>query len=521
MADRAPTVAIVGGGLAGLSAACALAGSGFQVTVFERRPYLGGRASSYEHPGTGEVVDNCQHVLFGSCSNLLAFYKTIGIENKIRWFDRMTFIEPGGSQSVLEPTFLPAPLHLTTSFLRFKFLNASDKFFLARGLMSLILHQPKDDGTSFQHWLIRHRQTPAAIERFWKPILVSALSEDMDRISIPYAAQVVRESMKSPAAGCMGIPKVPLTELYNAAREYISAHGGTVRFRSSVQAFVPSPRSVRLKLQETEEEFDYGVLAVPFDSLAKLLPDSAEESASTNTSEALCEKLTHFETSPITGVHLWFDRQITDLPHAVLLDRTIQWMFHKSQLLDSNAGWGGTTSAVTDASPESMSSRAEQENSLANDPAKSRARPEGARKRESNGDLLSRAAPSYVELVISSSKSLRERSRQEIIDLALKELREFFPAAREAKLIKSTVIKEVNATFSPIPGIDRYRPASATPWPRIFLAGDWTATGWPATMESAVRSGYIAAEHITENAGAGKRFLVPDLPATGLMRILA
>jgi squalene-associated FAD-dependent desaturase len=505
MADRVLTVAIVGGGLAGLSAACALAGSGFQVTVFERRPYLGGRASSYEHPGTGEVVDNCQHVLFGSCTNLLAFYKTIGIENKIRWFDRMTFIEPGGRQSVLEPTFLPAPLHLTTSFLRFKFLNARDKFFLARGLMSLMFHQPKDDGTSFQDWLIRHHQTPAAIERFWKPILVSALSEDMNRISVPYAAQVVRESMKSPVAGRMGIPKVPLTELYNAARDYISAHGGTVRFRSSAQAFVPTPRGVRLKLQDTEEEFDYGVLAVPFDSLAKLLPDSAEESSPASTSEALRERLSHFETSPITGVHLWFDRQITDLPHAVLLDRTIQWMFHKSQLLDSDAGREGTASAAPHSPSQSLSSRAEQKHSLANGSAQSR-------------DLLPRAAPSYVELVISSSKSLREKSRQEIIDLALKELREFFPAARDATLLKSTVIKEVNATFSPAPGIDRYRPDSATPWPRIFLAGDWTATGWPATMESAVRSGYIAAERITTTAGAGKRFLVPDLPAAGLMR---
>jgi zeta-carotene desaturase len=235
----------------------------------------------------------------------------------------MTFIEPGGGQSILEPTFLPAPLHLTTSFLRFKFLNASDKFSLARGLTSLLLHQPQDDGTSFQDWLIRHRQTPAAIERFWKPILVSALSEDMDRIAIPYAAQVVRESMKSPAAGRMGIPKVPLTELYNAACDYISTHGGTVRFRSSVQAFVPRLRSVRLKIQDTEEEYDYGVLAVPFDSLAKLLPDAPE-------SNGLHEKLTHFETSPITGVHLWFYRQIPDLPHAVLIDRTIQWMFHKS-----------------------------------------------------------------------------------------------------------------------------------------------------------------------------------------------
>jgi squalene-associated FAD-dependent desaturase len=501
MADRAPTVAIVGGGLAGLAAACTLAGSGFRVTVFERRPYLGGRASSYEHPGTGEVVDNCQHVLFGSCTNLLAFYKIIGIENKIRWFDRMTFIEPGGRQSLLEPTFLPAPLHLTTSFLGFKFLAARDKLSLARGVMALMFHTPKDDGTSFQDWLTRHHQTPPAIERFWKPILVSALSEDMDRISLPYAAQVVRESMKSPAARRMGIPNVPLTELYNAARDYISAHRGTVRLRESVQAFVPTPSGVKLKLQTSEEEFDYCVLAVPFDSLAKLLPDSAVESS---TSNALREKLTHFETSPITGVHLWFDRQITGLPHAVLLDRTIQWMFHKSLLLSRER----TTSVVQNGTPQLLPSRAKQDHSLANDPAQSR-------------DLLSFAAPSYVELVISSSKSLREKSRQEIIDLALRELREFFPAARDAVLLKSTVIKEVNATFSPTPGIDLYRPTSETPWPRISLAGDWTATGWPATMEGAVRSGYLAAERITKSAGAGKRFLVPDLSPTGLMRILS
>src|SRR6266849_11044406 len=147
MADGSsqPTVAIVGAGLAGLAAACALSDSGFRVILFERRPYLGGRASSYEHPGTGEIVDNCQHVLFRVCTNLVEFYRRIGVEDKIRWCDRMTFIEPGGRQSVLEPTFLPAPLQLTPSFLRFKFLTARDKLSLARGLMSLIIHQPKDD----------------------------------------------------------------------------------------------------------------------------------------------------------------------------------------------------------------------------------------------------------------------------------------------------------------------------------------------------------------------------------------
>jgi zeta-carotene desaturase len=417
----------------------------------------------------------------------------------------MTFIEPGGRHSVLEPTFLPAPLHLTPSFLRLKFLSLRDKLSVARGLAALIGPPPQNncknknnnkEEESFHDWLVRNRQTPTAIERFWKPILVSALSEEMDRIAVPYAAQVVRESMKSHSARRMGIPTVPLTHLYDAARDYISERGGTVRLRNSIQSFLPRERGVRLKLQDSEEEFDYAVLAVPFDSLTKLLPDSIE-------SRELRDKLAYFETAPITGVHFWFDRQITDLPHAVLLDRTIQWMFHKSQLLDRE----GTTSVVPNALNPSLSSRAEQKHSLANDFAESR-------------DLQLNSAGSYVELVISSSKSLIEKSRQEIIDLALKELREFFPQARDAKLVKATVIKEVNATFSPTPGIDQYRPSSQTVWPRVFLAGDWTATGWPATMEGAVRSGYLAAEAVAGAAGRPRNFMVPDLPSSGLMRML-
>jgi zeta-carotene desaturase len=126
---------------------------------------------------------------------------------------------------------------------------------------------------------------------------------------------------------------------------------------------------------------------------------------------------------------------------------------------------------------------------------------------------------SYIELVVSSSKTLIDKSRAEIVDLALREVREFFPAAREANLVKSTVIKELHATYSPRPGIDAHRPSPLTPWPRVFLAGDWTATGWPATMEGAVRSGYLAAEALARAAGATDlRFLSPDLAPTGLMR---
>jgi zeta-carotene desaturase len=181
--------------------------------------------------------------------------------------------------------------------------------------------------------------------------------------------------------------------------------------------------------------------------------------------------LSHFTASPITGIHLWFDRVISDLDHAVLLDRTIQWMFHKSRLIEAR-------------------------------------------------EAREKGKGSYVELVVSSSKSLVEKSRGEIVDLTLKELREFFPAAREAKLLKSTVIKEVHATYSPHPAIDQHRPRPETAWPRVFLAGDFVATGWPATMEGAVRSGYLAAESLARAAGrATTGFLVPDLPGSGFMRL--
>src|SRR6202051_3487719 len=417
-----PTVAIAGGGLAGLAAACALSDKGFRVTLFEKRPFLGGRASSWEQPGTGEVVDNCQHVLFRLCTNLMEFYHRIGVANQIRWYDQITFIEPGGRTSVMKSSPFPAPLHTAPSFLRFSFLNAADKLCIARALVPLTLTEQRDTGQSFQHWLNEHGQTKQAVERFWRPILVSALSEDLDLISISAAAQVVRESMKSPAARQMGVPTVPLTDLYNAAGDYIRARGGLLHFRRPLDTFTVDSSQVRLRLRGQEEDqgnreeaFDYLILALPFDNLDLILPDAPE-------SAPIREKLSHFETAPITGIHLWFDRQISDLDHAVLLYPSIQWMFHKPRLQPIRAQAGAS------------------------------------------------AAGSYIELVVSSSKTLIDKSRAEIVDLALSEVREFFPAAREANLVKSTVIKELHATYSPRPGIDRHRPDASTAWSRVFLA---------------------------------------------------
>ena len=458
--------------MAGLAAGCALSEAGFRVTLFERRPYLGGRASSYQHPGTGEIVDNCQHVLLGCCTNLLDFYRRAGVQDKIRWYEKLTFLEPGGRASVIAPSALPAPLHTALAFLRADCLSFRDKMAISRVMAALAPSIPADRGESFLDWLKRHGQTEQAIERFWKTILVSALNEDLDRVSVPYAAQVVRESfLKSAAAGRMGIPTVPLTDLYGTTGDYIRARSGEIQFRAGVESFRTEAFGVSVTTNGQEQKFDYLVLAVPFDVLGRILPGTASAAP-------LAAALGQFSTSPITGIHLWFDRQISDLDHAVLLDRTIQWMFHKSRLIEARV----------------------------NEARSNEARDNGS--------------GSYVELVVSCSRSLVEKSKPEIVEMAVKESQEFFPRAREAKLLKSTVIKEVNATYSPRPGIDQHRPKPETAWPRVFLAGDWTATGWPATMEGAVRSGYLAAEALARFAsGKRARFLVPDLAPSGLMRL--
>lgn len=452
-----------------MAAACALAGSGYRVHLVERRPYVGGRASSYEHPGTGEVVDNCQHILLGCCTNLIGFYRQLGVEDKIQWFDRMTFLEPGGGRSVLRPGPLPAPLHNAASFLAASAFSFADKLAISRGMLAFLRGVPADGEENFANWLKRHGQTQRAIHRFWNPVIVSALNEDLDRVSVHYAAMVFRMSfLGSAQAGAMGIPTIPLSELYGHAIRFLESHGGTVSLRSSADLFTYDDTRQRWHLQagETKLESDAVVLALPFEAMRSLLP--ALPPLPDDSAKRLARQLEHFEHSPITGVHLWFDRRITELEHAVLLDSTIQWMYHKSLLQPST-------------------------------------------RKDNSG--------SYVELVVSASKSLVEKSREEIIELSIQELGEFFPLVKQAKLLKAAVIKEVRATFSVTPGLDAYRPGPATGWPRVYLAGDWTNTGWPATMEGAVRSGYLAAEALTKEAGNSRRFLQPDLPMQGLMRL--
>jgi zeta-carotene desaturase len=354
------------------------------------------------------------------------------------------------------------------AFLRASAFSFSDKLAIGRGLSAFIAGIPKDSDENFAQWLQRHGQTRGAIERFWKPVLVSALNEDPDRMSVHYAGQVIRKSLLlSPGAGRMGVPAIPLSDLYGRAIDYIQSRGGQVELSSAPESFHWSEQTQQWMVATQSDNFatDAIVLALAFEGLSKLLPALPQNLEA----EQLALNLECFEHSPITGIHLWFDREVSDLEHAILLDATVQWMFHKSKL----------------------------------QPEKRRGEP-----------------GSYLELVVSASKSLVAMQRQEIIDLALRELAQFFPLVAQAKLLKATVVKEVRATYSIRPQLDLLRPSSASPWPRAFLAGDWIATGWPATMEGAVRSGYLAAEAVSSTAGEPARFLQPDLPPTGLMRLL-
>ncbi|MDR3753034.1 MAG: hydroxysqualene dehydroxylase HpnE [Terracidiphilus sp.] len=460
------TAIVVGAGVAGMSAACALAEAGLRVQLVERRGYLGGRASSYRHPGVDEVIDNCQHVLFGCCTNLIGFYRRIGVDKKIHWTRTMTMIEPGGQRSVLGPSWLPAPLHGLPSLLTAKAFTREDKKALIHAFRALMRPVAPEPAQTLGTWLRRNGQTQGAIDRFWRLVIASALNADVDEIALPYAAKVIRELfLNSAQAGAMGMSSVPLTELYAGAEQFLRARGGDVVFNSGVESADYDEESSQWKVTTRAGTLaaDYLVLALPFEAMGKLLPLMPPAEGL----KELAAQIERQEHGPICSVHLWFERDITDLEHAVLLDRTIHWMYNKSRLQPGRAGEG-----------------------------------------------------SYLELVISASHEFAALSREEAIELALRELKEFFPAVAEAKLVKAALVKEVRATFTVPPGIDAFRPTSASPWPNCVLAGDWIATGWPSTMESAARSGHLAAEAVCAALGDGRKILNPDLKPRGLMRFL-
>jgi zeta-carotene desaturase len=462
-------VIVVGAGAAGLAAATALTQAGKIVTVLERKPYVGGRAYSYEHPALQEVVDS-QHVLLGCCTNLIELCQQAGSADKIRWYDKQTFLEPGGRSSTISVSGLPAPFHFAPSFLGASMLGWKDKLGMARGLMEFFRGYPADDNESAERWLKRTRQTEPSIRHFWVPILMATLNDRAAHCSTRYAGKVFHELfIKSSTGGRLGIPTVPLSEFYQAAARLIESRGGKVQLRASVEAITQEQDGRwRVNIADTCYVAESIILALPFEQTRKLLPavrlNERYSAPVLNTKDDLELKMARQVHSPFTSILLWYDRQITDLDHAWLLDTTIEWFFHKSR--------------------------------------------------------IRRYAPdkgSYIELVIAGSREQLSMSREEIMSGALKELEMFFPEVKRARLIKSGVLKEARATFSVVPGLDKFRPPQTTEWPGLYLAGDWTATEWPSTMEGAVRSGRLAAGAVM---GDERRFMAAELPASGFMRWL-
>jgi zeta-carotene desaturase len=458
---------VIGGGLAGLASAAALAEAGLEVHLLEKRPHLGGRATSYTLPD-GSEVDNCQHVTLGCCTNLADFYRRSGASGKIRFYDRLYFVDREGRRSTIEASKLPPPLHMAFSFLFFGALNVADKRSIARAMLAIARsggQPPGIESISMLEWLRRMKQTPDAIERFWRVVLVSALDEELARTDARYGIDVFWKAFLGSRGGYrIGIPSVPLADLYEGCRESIARRGGPVRLRCGVREIrLRDGRFAGAVLEDGSEiSADACVVAVPHNVLLGLLPKEMGEPGGP------LEGLRNIRTSPITGVHLWFDRAVMREPFLTLLDHTTQWVFNKTLLYGQTAGRG-----------------------------------------------------QYLQLVISASYDLVARSRQEIIDLCRGELADVLPATREAQLEKATVIKEVSATFSPQVGVDRWRPAQKTGVENLYLAGDWTRTGWPSTMEGAVRSGYLAAEALLAGFRRPQTILQPDLPFEGFSKLWA
>jgi squalene-associated FAD-dependent desaturase len=448
MADR---VLILGGGLAGLAAAAALAPRGLDVTLLESRDRLGGRAGSFTDASSGQLLDACQHVSMGCCTNYAHFCRTVGVSHFFRTQPRLYFLTPDRRVSPFAADRLPAPFHLARTFLEGHYLSFNEKIRVAWGLACLRL-APAHADPPFRDWLRRHGQTPRTVDRFWGVVLTSALNEAPDRVGLRYARKVFVDGFLRHRRGFeVELPAVPLGRLYgDELRSWLARHGVRLLLNRAARRLRVEGGEVHgVELRDGEAaEADWYVAAVPFDRLLDLLPPGTVDA------NPYFSGLRNLETSPITSVHLWYDRAITALPHAVLVDCVGQWLFNRGEVAPGEH---------------------------------------------------------YVQVVVSAARPFRGLGRDEVQRRITEELGRLFPAAAAARLVRARVVTEHAATFSAVPGVDRWRPPQASPLRNLLVAGDWTATGWPATMEGAVRSGYLAAEALLRRRGTPARLLQPDL----------
>jgi uncharacterized protein with NAD-binding domain and iron-sulfur cluster len=481
-----PSLAIVGGGLAGMSAALAARTAGWDVALFEQNPFLGGRVYSIEESWNGQLLDASPHVALGCCTQFLEFCRLLNLDAHFHRQRTLHFLEPSGRTWRLKPApLLPAPWHLLPGLLRMKSLPLGRRRQLARTLRQLVscrerppcrsgdASRPRNatenvpyrselpESETLADWLRRQGQSETEIKSFWSPVVQSALCETVDYVSFSAARKVFYESFFASRHGCeMILPQRPWREILDQhAGGRLAELGVTIHRKTRVMWIEGEPDAepaMSLVLDNGEaRSFDAVILAVPWHQAAALLSD--ELSAEVPQLDGLAS----LQPGAIAAVHLWFDRPILTVPHAVLQSDLAPWIF-------AERGTGPLCAK----------------------------HPKG---RSGKGGL-SPFPVYYYQAVVSAAHRVAPIDPQKLRDAVLDELRRFCPPAREARLLHAREVIHPQAVFSPQPGSDRFRPPQRTPVPRLFLAGDWTATGWPATMESAVRSGFLAVEELAKEA---------------------
>jgi squalene-associated FAD-dependent desaturase len=449
MTEGKPRVIIIGGGLAGLSAACELADRGYEVVLTERRPSLGGRACSFPDPQGRGDVDSGQHVFLKCCTYYIRFLQRLGVWGKTRLQKRLqvTVIDTHTGASTLEGSSLPAPFHLLPSFLRFRHLSALDKTRTAYAMLSILFTDRMKnndlDSISFYRWLKNHGQTEAAIDRFWNLIGLATLNEDVRRVSADLAMMVFQEGfLKRPDGANVGYATVGLTSLVGTeARRYIEERGGRVLLgQKTEELLLEGERIAGVRLADGSVlRGECYVCALPHQMLLAVIPPSLR-------SDPFFQRASKLTTSSIVNIHLWYDQPVMDLDFAAFINSEAQWVFNKSKM------WH-----LTDVGQ-------------------------------------------YLDISLSGARHYVNLSNEQLIERFTRELRRLFPKARRARVERCLVVKQPRATFAAVPGSAKYRLPCRTPIENLFLAGDWTATGWPATMESAVRSGLACAREILDLA---------------------
>lgn len=439
------TVAVVGAGLAGITAALRCADAGATVVLLEQRPRLGGLAHSFERHG--QPVDNGQHVFLRCCTDYRALLERLGVADLVTLQDRLAIpvLRPGAPPSRLRRGALPAPLHLAASLLGYAPLRVSERVSAGRAALALSrvdAQDPRTDARSFGAWLAEHGQGPRAVAALWDLVGVATLNAGADQVSLAAAAGVFQQGLLSCAdAGDVGWSTVPLQQLHGSpAAAALDRAGAAVLTGTKVEVVTPPAASgdrwrVRAasghRVDAQVVEVDRVVLAVPPVAAERLLPAGAVPM-----SPGWAARL---GSSPIVDVHVRYDRRVLDVPFAAGVGTPVQWVFDRTQ--------------------------------------------------------QATAAPGEQHLVVSLSaaRDLVRAPAREVLGLVLPALAALLPAAPSAAVLDSFVTREPHATFLPAPGTGALRPGAATARSGLALAGSWTATGWPATMEGAVRSGNAAA----------------------------